>query len=112
VKPSWAVPGEIYDCSPKCGYRFLYLGDLRWRRLAGEHCYEWNGTWEDLKEQYGDCSATLSRRGKANRPHCNAHIEGIIPTPLACVRKRDHEGPHKTRAEFEGPTILTAEWPA
>jgi hypothetical protein len=62
----WAVPGKEYCCSARCGYRFRVSGsphDRQWSVHTDiSYGYRTVGTWEEVREQYGDCAATLMKR--------------------------------------------------
>lgn len=60
----WAVPGERYECSPRCGYLFELRDGVWWGNTNPEDYPDrWGklGAWADIEEFDGDCAAYLQR---------------------------------------------------
>jgi hypothetical protein len=60
----WAIPDHTYECTYRCGFLFQ-LRDGSWycNTDVGTYPDRWRkvGTWQDLVDNYGDCSASIER---------------------------------------------------
>lgn len=73
----WARPGAAYACNPKCGYLFsIRYGAWHYNPDPSDHPDRWRkvgarGAWEELEEDFADCSGSLERRYAGSAPAIN-----------------------------------------
>ncbi len=97
----WAIPNHGYACNPVCGYLFelrhgswyvntepLDLGmgatgyaQHRWKKVG-------TGTWADVEDWYGDCSAFLVRNYAGRSGKNDRVLRPAAATFLATLQGR------------------------